>query len=503
MRRLVAFALALASLTCAASAAAQGTGFDAVLKPLRSGGEVAAIEVQSELRAQPGTPLVLNAPGVYAAVEGVADRVQDLQVTDAAGPVALTTSDDPAAPGGFPYYRHWTAQRGVTYPVTVRYRSLVQPAGSRNGPPFGIRTSGGGVSGAGSGFLVLPEKFGKAPLKVRWDLSDMPQGSFAVTSFGEGAFELVDDPAQLRQGWYLAGPAQRFPTAGDAGGFSAAWLGAPPWDAQREMAWAAQYYAWLGKEFAYLDPPPPYRVFMRFLETPPYGGGTALRNSFMLSRGPGAYDPKAEGPRGTFAHEMIHQWVGGIESPGAVGVSSWFSEGLTTYYTAVLPLRGGFTSLDEYARRLDAMAEGYWGSPAREWSAERIARAGFGQENIRHVPYNRTALYFADLDARIRARSGGTRTLDDVLQPLFRGRERGMRFDHAAWKATVVRELGPEAGEEFERIVLGGGMFTPAANAFGPCFRLAPKTYKAEAGELAGYGWERVRGVPEAKCRRW
>ena len=86
------------------------------------------------------------------------------------------------------------------------------------------------------------------------------------------------------QGWYMAGPASRFPARGDVNGFSAAWLGRPPFDAEPEMVWAADLYARLGETFRYLDPAPRYRVFMRFLETPPFGGGTALGNSFMLSR---------------------------------------------------------------------------------------------------------------------------------------------------------------------------------------------------------------------------
>ena len=93
----------------------------------------------------------------------VADRVQDLTVTDAKGAVPLASVDDPAAPGGFPYFRHWTAQRPVSYPVTISYRSAVQPAGAPQGPPFGIRPSGGGVSGAGAVPAVSVREIAKVP----------------------------------------------------------------------------------------------------------------------------------------------------------------------------------------------------------------------------------------------------------------------------------------------------------------------------------------------------
>ena len=136
---------------CGAQAAPR---LETVLKPVRDGGaEVVAIEVRSVLTQ--GEGLVLSAPVTYAGVRGVADRVQGLTVTDAKGAVPLASVDDPAAPGGFPYFRHWTAQRAVTYPVKISYRSAVQPAGAPQGPPFGIRPSAGGVSGAGRGHPVV------------------------------------------------------------------------------------------------------------------------------------------------------------------------------------------------------------------------------------------------------------------------------------------------------------------------------------------------------------
>ncbi|MBP6878440.1 MAG: hypothetical protein KBC34_10480 [Phenylobacterium sp.] len=477
---------------------------ETVLKPVRDGGtEVVAIEVRSVLTEGGEAAFALSASVTYAGVRGVADRVQDLTVTDAQGVVPLASADDPAAPGGFPYFRHWTAQRPVSYPVTISYRSAVQPAGAPQGPPFGIRPSGGGVSGAGAGFLVLPEQVGEAQLKLRWDLSGLARGSRAVASFGDGDVVLTGSPEKLRQAWYMAGPMGRYPKRGDIDGFSGTWLGQAPFDPAAELAWSGKLYQQLDKDFGYLKPAPRYRVFMRFLDTPPVGGGTALANSFMLSRGSAPRDPGAQGPRTTFAHEMIHQWVGGIESPGAVGISSWFSEGLTTHYTALAPLRAGFSTVEQYGQQIDAMARGYWGSEARDWSAEKIAKAGFGSESIRHVPYNRGALYFADLDAKIRAKSGGKRRLDDLLAPMFVSREQGAAFDHEAWKTMVGRELGPDAVATFEKVVLGGEMFTPDAGAFGPCFTREPATYEVGGAQVQGYRWVRVASVPEKVCRSW
>ena len=191
-------------------------------------------------------------------------------------------------------------------------------------------------------------------------------------------------------------------------------------------------------------------------------------------------------------------------SPSLTGSAGWVrSEGLTTYYAALLPKRGGFMSVDDYARDINAIAKGYRAYPACTWSAARIAEAGFGDEAIRHIPYDRSALYFADLDARIRAKSHGKRRLEDALQPIFTGREKGVRFDHAAWKAFLTKELGPGEAEQWEKVVLNGELFVPDAHAFGPCFELKPTSYTFDGQPLDGYQWVRTPGLPDAICAAW
>ena len=485
------------------AAAPDGPAFDAVFKPVREGGpDVTAIAVRETIRGLPtGKPLVLSAPVIYAGVPGIADRVKDLTVRDETGAVPLTLSEDAKVPGGFPYFRHWTAGRPTIGAVSVSFRSLVQPSDAARGPPFGIRAAGGGVSGAGSGFLLFPE-MGQADLHVTWDVSDLAPGSVGIASWGEGETRSHETPRSLTQGWIIAGPVGRFPASGAKAGFSAAWLGQAPFDAAKEMDWAARLYAYFGKSYRYLDPPPPYRVFMRFLPPGPgVGGGTALPRSFMLSAAAGAPKPGATAPHGTLAHEMTHQWVGGIAEPD--GINSWFSEGLTTYFSALIPKRGGFATLEDWSREVNRITQSYYAYPARTWSAAKIAEAGFGDEAIRHIPYSRSALYFADIDAKIRAKSGGRRRLEDALQPIFQSREKGVRFDHAAWTAFLTRELGADEAQRWRRIVIDGELFTPGEHALGPCFARKAATFNFQDQKLEGYEWTRVAGVPDAKCLAW
>ncbi|MGH8221760.1 MAG: hypothetical protein ACREQZ_02190 [Woeseiaceae bacterium] len=492
----------------AAAVAAPGGRFESVLRPLRDGGtEVTAIEVESVIHAQleaDSGPLSLAAPIVYAFVPGIADRVEGLVATDSDGEIPLVAADDPVDPSGWPYYRHWRAGREVGFPVTIRYRSRVRPADGRRGPPFCIRATAGGVSGAGSGFLVLPENVTSTSSMVRWDLGELAPGSRAVTSFGEGEFELEGAPAELVQGWYMAGPFESYPPQGDADGFSGSWLGEFPFDAQGEMERAGRAYHFLGDFFEYLDPPPRYRVFMRVIGDPEArSSGTALTGSFMLSRGPiKPDDAESEAPRGTFFHEMIHQWVGAIEGPP--GVASWFSEGLTSYYTNLLPMLGGFESVAEYGAGVNDIARNYYTSAARNLTAEQIGEVGFREEMTRRLPYQRGALYFADLDSKIRAATQGEENLHSFMRDIFQQREEGFRLDHDTWSELVGERVGPSARQGFLDVVIDGKTLVPASDAFGPCFERRPATFQTEAGgEVEGYEWLRVESIADETCRSY
>lgn len=493
---------ALLAAAIAADVATTGAPTAAVmLKPVVAGGRVTAIDVTLDLSQGPAIP-TLSAPIVYPGSPGVADRLTGIAATDTTGVVPLATRDDAAVPGGFPYFRHWAAGRTVSYPLRLRYRVGVQPAGGAGGPPFGIRAVGGGVVGAGSTMLLVPDEATVTQTRVRWDLSALPPGSIASTSLGDGvAFTVEGAPDRLQGAWILAGPAGRYPASGASDGFSATWLGTPTFDAPAEMAYTARGHAFLSRYFPHLKPTPPYRVFLQFRDEPPFGGATALTQSFMLARGPLKPGEPPVAPRSTLFHEMIHQWVGNIAE--ANGIASWFTEGLTNYYQDLLMLRGGFITPAQYGSAIDTLAEEYFTSKARNWSAAAIAKVGFADEEIRHTPYRRGALYFYDLDARIRAKSGGRRTLDSLLFPMFLAREKGRRFDNAAWIAMVAAELGPEEKGRFERLVIDGtDTLDPRSDAFGPCFARRPASFATPHGPVSGYRWIRVAGVRDDRCGR-
>lgn len=483
-------------------------GFDVTLRPVVArDGEVTAIEVDSILNGtleDGAEALQLTIPVVFAGAYGIADRVRNLSVTDRRGEIQMEFVDDPVNPSGFPWFRHFTAKRDVSFPVRIEYHMEVEPFTTRRGPPFNVKSSKGGVSGGGAGLLIIPENVHVDRSRVRWDLGEFPPGALGAGTFGEGSFELQGAPSALWPGWYMAGAVQRHPEAGVDAGFTAYWLGDFPFDPREEMGFLAAAYDWLGRFFGHPSPPPSYRVFMRVIDSPQTRfSGTALGNSFLLSGGPDSGQETNDAPpRDTFVHEMIHLWVGQIEGPQ--GITSWFSEGLTSYYTLVLPARGRFESVDELAMYVNELAEEYYTSPGLGESAQAIAAVGFSNEEIRKTPYSRGAMYFADLDARIRSKSGGNRDLDDLIVPILKRRDTdpGFHFDHDAWSAAVTGELGADATVEFTARIIEGQPFDPVPDAFGPCFARHETRYSTAGGEVAGYKWIRELHGDDEQCLR-
>src|SRR5436190_13717551 len=176
----------LAALACAGAAPKPEPRMEVLLAPghmdVAAGKGFVDVTLRiSDEEVAAGAPL-LTLPIVIANTDTVAKTLQNLTVTDAAGPAPLTVKDDPPA---IVYSRHWIAGRAVKGDLIVRYRAPVDdtPPARGSGPPYSLRTEGGGVSGVGNTFILLPEGSRPYRIALRWDLHALPKGSGAMSSF--------------------------------------------------------------------------------------------------------------------------------------------------------------------------------------------------------------------------------------------------------------------------------------------------------------------------------
>lgn len=461
-------AAALLAWGLAGTAMADAPDLEVTIRPAAPNAQRLIEWVEIELRVQDmkveaGQPL-LRLPLVSSNVQGVAEVLENLTVADALGPLTLRASDEPA--GAMTSYRRWSADRAVSGDVAVRYRVPVTNAPNMRGaaPPFEMRTEDGGVSGLGEMFLILPEGEAAYDVRLHWALDALTPGAVGLFSFGAGQIALDGVKAErLGEAFFMAGELGLFPDPTPDAGFFAAWQGQPPFDPAEAMGWSAGLYDDYLKFFR--EPGnPPYGVFLRRNLVNP-GGGVELNRSFVATFGE---KTDVEDLKLTLAHEMLHTFAGALDEPRGLE-SSWWSEGLATYYQRILPYRMGRISGDDFLKDLNTTAARYYTNALSDTPNAEIPARFWADTRVRVLPYDRGAMYFAVLDEQIRAASQGRRSLDDILLAAVEHRRQGEPVTHDYWVGLLRAELG-EAGPQGLEAMLRGDLMLPGSSAFGVCF---------------------------------
>jgi hypothetical protein len=472
------------------------------VKPLRGpDGSVSFIEVSETLNAGTvdGAPLTFKAAISAIGVKHIADSIDNLVVTDAHGVISLDTSDDPPVSSDHYAYRHWKATRAAVLPVSIRYRIPTEPLGER-GPPLGMQRAGQGVAGNGVGFLFLPENTTSESTRITWDLSDLPAGSVGVVTAGQGEVEVAGPPERMFDQWVLAGPAARAGAAGSAG-FQGYLVGVAPFDGKAFLEWARRSYSALGTWFKYLGLPD-YNLLVRAVNGASFGTGTAGEgHGGSLVHVGSVYWPRQDLSviQSIAFHEMAHQWVGVIN-----GRASWFEEGLTVYITMMLMCHEQLLSPTDCIRQFNEALASYYLSPGRRWSQQAIDNTPFSEEKVREVPYGRGAMYFANLNVQLLARSKGRKGLKEALYPLLERRRNGGGLNQTDWEVMLNRELGPDAVKQFRSSMLEGiEEITAPRSALGPCFtRQRVPLERTNGPPILGYQWKPVTPTTSASCEQ-
>ncbi|HET6564418.1 MAG TPA: hypothetical protein VFG52_03300 [Xanthomonadales bacterium] len=434
---------------------------------LNEAGDPAWIDLKTRVSGMDfaaGEPF-MRIPAQFAGVPGVAYGVDDLQIVDDQGAVAISTTVDDPDEGGFIYFRRFTTQRATEGTVTVSYRAPIrlQVPKLGAGPPFDLRSQGGGFSGAGNTFILMPDTSQPFMIGIDWKLEELKPGSIGVSSFGQGNTRSPGPVDRIIASYFMAGPIGHYPPDARDAKFSGYWIGSPKFDAADILQWSEKAYGYISGYFDDEDPPA-YRVLMRG-NPYPGGGGAALMSSFLVSYPDSQED--GHSLRETIAHETVHNWVTSIGGPP--GSSSWYSEGMTVALTRRILLRSGLFSPEEFLESVNDSALSYYTNALNHTPNDEIAAGFWRDTRIRSLPYSRGSIYFADVDAAVRQKSGGKRSLDDLARTFNERREAGEEVSGETWRELVSAELG-ESGSKALDAMLAGELIVPPSDTFGPCF---------------------------------
>ena len=461
---MIGAAIATVALVLAPAARAQGPApLDLVFTPHATGGADSYLGVRMTL-ATPGLQAGEGLVRLPLKLVGIPSARYDgdaLTARDAQGPLILTQSEEPPTPQGV--YRRWSVDRATVGDVVVTYKAPPRQvtAATNNGPLFDLREEAGGFAGAGVGFLAAPVRPGPWRVRLHWDLSGAPAGSLGVSSMGEGDVETVRPSEALAFSYYAVGPLKRYPAAPDPK-FGMYWLSDPPFPGEQLGARVRALYGAMAAFFD--DSDAAYRVFIR--QNPYLGtGGTALSRSFMFGYNAPS-KPTAEGLHMLVAHEMAHTWPA---MQGEHGDTAWYSEGAAEFYSLALSYRAGALKVDRVLEVLNERADAYYSNPYVRLTNPEAAKMFWTDPIAQTVPYGRGFMYLVNVDAQIRAASGGRRSLDDVVKAMYRRQAGGQTYGVSDWLSLVGAEIGAEKARAGYDQMVAGGLQRPEASAFAGC----------------------------------
>lgn len=319
------------------------------------------------------------------------------------------------------------------------------------------------------------------PVEVRLTIEskDAPvvASSFGAATAVGGAGARFDKklevtPGALLRAIYMGGGGGRAEFDAPEGHDEAAWLGYTAFDPRATAAEVAGFRSLLNEYFFGKDPRPSSLLF--FVDARDVGRFRVARHTESVFVVLGGKDPFDAPLRLAVAHELVHAWIGerlwvGDTTPGREAESYWFQEGVSRWVAREQLTRAGLLGPEELAaelnRLLGVVATSRWTErPLAELAPRRT------EDGVTPLLVARGALFATAVDARLRERSKGKLSFDDVVRALMKAAEdKRVAITTDAFVSALAKEL-PDAPKLFEAHVTKGSERRVPDAALGACF---------------------------------
>ena len=378
----------------------------------------------------------------------------------------------------------------------ISYEVSVLPSNTR-GSPYDLRCDQGGVLGSGLSLFPAFQPDQVYRNIVEWDLSEAPEGTRAVWTFGEGPppVEKVGPASILSDSVYMVGPIHSnrptpIPgTASDYYGYY--WFGNLPPNIEVIKDIHHDFFAKVSPFFQ--DSPSaynPYRSFVRNTHSTPSFGGTNFTRSHIFD-----YDSQISIAHDydlvrRMAYEMIHNFLG----PSVVDPEiDWLFEGIKNTLSIYLPFRTGFRTPDYFQHTMAMHCMKYYTNPLIHLSHEEALSLAPTNAYARELISSRAWAFviLTDFRTRVVAREKRPdlmpRPMEDMaIKPLALRQQKGEPHGIEQWIELLEPLMGNEVRELYERMISREKISLPE-RFFGPTTHLM----KTIQQEMLDFGMDR------------
>lgn len=326
----------------------------------------------------------------------------------------------------------------------------------------------GGMIGVGKHFIPRFSLGGKVLIAIEWDLCDCPQGTRAVTSFGEGPsrVEFTGNPDSLLDCVFMAGPVKsntngpQSTTSQNEDTCGTYWFGELPANLDAVTGYATNVFARMAEHFN--DSSGSYRAFLR--RTPKGFRGTAFQSSSVIEYDPSVKDGDDWDLVRLLNRTMVSTWAR-LDPEDDGTANEWFTDGLSLLYTVFLPFRFGQRGPDYFRATVNAFLSAYYTNPlvSRPPAASQSGDArGLSWYAFSAKAY-RAFVYMLKMDSFMRraavARGSDVlRPMDELMRELLSRRRGVEKIQREHWLRGVADWLGEDEAQRcFHEMLDEGG----------------------------------------------
>lgn len=370
------------------------------------GNKVPAIKVTAEIRGEIRSQLSVDLPSRWASGEYV-EQLKEVKVDNFSYRIISNNE--------------LCSQLIITIPKFTDRVIISYEVHQKNGDPAEvheaiIRTDL--VHSVGYGIFAIPsdaEETDKISFNIEW--KEMPNKWKTISSYGTAKLLNFTAKAQeLLHAIYAAGNLRIYQIADSKNPVFLSLYGS--FDVKDNSIVASlQEIVKTQRSFFNDHDFPYYAISLIEANDPNSMGGTRLYDSFA------AYLPKGMNHTDyyiLFAHEHLHNWIGGKISNNERGsLGYWWSEGFTDYYARVLALHSGGISLEEFIDECNQILRNYYLSPVINQPNSKIKNSFWKNENVQKLPYARGFVFAVYLNSLIKLYDD-TKSVDNIILDLFK-----------------------------------------------------------------------------------